>query len=414
MPCEYADPIDLLTFCDQLRTNGLMATRTKQRHAAAPKEDLTARKGRRWYFVVDMPGPDGKRRQVKRRGFETKGDAQAALDKLRVNAREGKHVDRTDITVGEYLTEWIARLADAELSDKTKSGYASDLRLHVIPRIGAVRLQSLTFEQVNELYADLLKPGANLRGKRDEHGNMANPKPLGSRSRKGVHIALNKALKDAERRRLIPSNPVALATAPRHEPTLSPDKVWSKSELKTFLEHVKGDELAPLWNLYAATGMRRGEALGLQFDDFTPDADRVKIQRAQVVNNYEVSTSKTKTRNSTRTIPLAARYAEIMKAHLDGRTGSEWVFTDAVGRPWHPERIAELFDQAVAASGVKRITLHALRHSYATHALEAGVPLTLVSRILGHSSVAVTGDMYSHVLDDTAMDAAELIAALLD
>ena len=391
-----------------------MATTTTRRKPAAPKEDPKARKGARWYFVVDLPGADGQRRQVKRRGFATAKDAQAALDKLRVNAREGTHVDRSDITVGEYLTEWIARLTDAELSDKTKDGYASDLRLHVIPRIGDVRLQTLTFEQVNTLYADLLKPGANLRGKRDENGAMVSPKPLGSRSRKGVHIALNKALKDAERRRLIPSNPVALATAPRHRPTLSPDKVWSADQLKAFLEHVKGDDLAPLWNLYAGTGMRRGEALGLQFDDFTTDAGKVKIQRARIVNNYSVTTGATKTRNSTRTVPLAARYAEVMRTHLDGRTGSGWVFTDAADQPWHPERIAELFDRAVASSGLPRITLHALRHTYATHALEAGVPLTLVSRILGHSSVAVTGDMYSHVLDTTALNAAEMIAALLD
>jgi integrase len=206
-------------------------------------------------------------------------------------------------------------------------------------------------------------------------------------------------------------------------------KTWSAKELHAFLEKTKNDRLHPLWHTLAATGMRRGEALGLRWTDVDMEGTNdtgpsLMVRQALVAAGYEVRLSEPKTKRGRRTIPLdgetAATLARWREAQCreKGEWGELWtdtglVFTREDGTAWHPDRISKLFEDAVRASGLPRIRLHDLRHTHATIALAASIHPKVVSDRLGHSTVAFTLDVYSHCVPALAQDAAEKIAALV-
>ena len=172
------------------------------------------------------------------------------------------------------------------------------------------------------------------------------------------------------------------------------------------------------------TGMRRGEALGLGWEDLDMEAGSVTIRRAWIPVNGVAQFSEPKSRRSRRTIALHAVTLEALKAHAarqadeQGEWEEAWietgfVFTREDGRPLHPWKVSKAFRCQAKAAMLPHIPLHGLRHTYATLALAAGVNPRIVSGRLGHSTVALTLDVYSHVLPQQDQDAADRIAELL-
>ncbi len=210
-------------------------------------------------------------------------------------------------------------------------------------------------------------------------------------------------------------------------------KCWTAAEVKAFLAATRESREYPLWRLLACAGLRRGEAVGLRWDDvqFIPPADddegaelgRLSIRHTLVSVGYQVQESEPKTARGRRTVPLdattvaalreqAARQADDAAEWGETWTDTGYVFTRESGQPMHPDRVTKLFDAAVEAAKVPRIRLHDLRHTVATRMLEAGVPVKVVSEILGHSSVAFTMDRYSHVIPSMQESAVTMLADL--
>ena len=180
--------------------------------------------------------------------------------------------------------------------------------------------------------------------------------------------------------------------------------------------------LYPMWRFFAMSGCRRGEVLGLRWEDVDMEHGRVTIRRALVPVNGEVHISEPKTKRGRRLIALdtvtmallkeqAARQLREQNDWGEGWCDSGYIFTAEDGAALHPERISALFQRLVRAAALKRIPLHGLRHTYATLALSKGVNPAIVSRRLGHSTVAFTLDVHSHVLPQVDAEAAELIAS---
>ncbi len=206
-------------------------------------------------------------------------------------------------------------------------------------------------------------------------------------------------------------------------------KTWSAKELKTFLDKTKDERLGVLWHVLAATGMRRGEALGLHWADADLDGTNgtgpvLRVRQALVSAGYKVSLSGPKTQRGRRTIALDAGTVTVLKKWRDRQKAEaeEWgdlwtntglVFTRENGTAWHPDRVSKLFEQVVSASGLPRVRLHDLRHTHASLALGASISPRVISDRLGHSTTAFTMDVYSHYLPALAQDAAEKIAALV-
>jgi integrase len=237
-----------------------------------------------------------------------------------------------------------------------------------------------------------------------------------------VHTTLHRALRDAVRWGYVQLNVVDAADPPRASAQHRELAVWSEQQLHAFLDSVRDQRLYPLWRFLAMTGCRRGEALRLTWRDLDVENSRVAIRRALVPVNGHLIETELKTKRGRRLIALDAETVALLlhwaSLHLaeqqvlgDGWIDSGRVFTQPDGEQLHPERISALFVRLVAAAALPPIPLHGLRHTYASVALAKGVNPAIVSRRLGHATVAFTLDIYSHVLPQVDADAAELIAA---
>jgi integrase len=355
------------------------------------------------------------RRQQQLDGFATRGEAVKARTNALHDLGQGTHVVRDTITLAEYLQEeWLPGLAIGPLRPTTLASYRSHVRNHLAPtKLGGTRLQQLRREQIAKHYAWLL-----VDGRCD-----GETKPMSASTLRRIHATLHRALRDAVRSRWISVNPasgVELPSAHGKERT-----AWDSAQVRHFLESVRRDRLAPLWLLYATTGARRGELLALRWDDVDLEAQTVSIHRSLTEAGGALIEGEPKTRSGKRTIAIDPASAGILKRHRKAQTaerlaaGPKWhdmglVFANAEGDWLLPNRISSAFIAAVTRSGLPSLSLHGLRHSFATIALvERRQPVTVVSGRLGHANVSITLDIYSHAMsrqdEEAALDVASVV-----
>ncbi len=191
---------------------------------------------------------------------------------------------------------------------------------------------------------------------------------------------------------------------------------WSGTELKRFLARVTDHPLYPLWHLLAMTGLRRGEALGLRWSDVDLIRKTLVVRRTVVSIGYEVATSRPKSARGQRVVALDDETVRVLGQHRarTGGSAEDLVFHQVNGEPLHPVTVSKTFARMVRESGLTPIRLHDLRHTHATLALEAGIHPKIVSERLGHSTVAMTLDLYSHCLQHMQHDAAARIARVVE
>lgn len=341
------------------------------------------------------------RRQQEKGGFRTRKEAEAALAARVSEINRGSLVLPGRMTVGEYLETWLQAIR-ADVKPTTFLSYQGHVRKHIIPALGHVLLSALRPEQIKTFYAGLqseLSPTTIVR----------------------IRSTLRRALNDAVRWERITRNPAFDARPPR--PRKPEIRAWTAEELKRFLEHEKRSWLYPLWLFLAVTGARRGEALALRWEDLDLENAQATIRRSRVVVGKDVEVSSTKAGRG-RTVVLdqetVAVLAAYRKAQLEMKLAlgsayadTGYVFVRPDGAPYHPHSITVAFERAVARTEVPRIRLHDLRHTSATLALQSGVHPKVVQERLGHSSINLTLDIYSHVIPALQAEAAEKIASLI-
>ena len=300
-------------------------------------------------------------------------------------------------TTGEYLERWLH--GRRSLRPATVQAYANHIRRHLIPHLGSIPLALLDLAALDAMYDVLVS---------DESG-------LSIASVHRVHAALNSALNHAVRVGLIEANPARLVDLPRIE--ASRPTAWSASELMEFLFLIEEDPLMPLFALMAMRGLRRGEALGLRWQNVDLDNCQIHIreQLAVGVDGYAVGPPKSQA--GIRTVTVDASLAETLALHSvwqrEAGLESEFVFCDAHGDPLNPTWVTRYFDRLVRLNEMRRVRLHALRHTSASIGLASGESLLEVSRRLGHSSVSITADIYTEVPPETARASADRLAAYL-
>ncbi|MBW3575107.1 MAG: site-specific integrase, partial [Actinobacteria bacterium] len=200
-------------------------------------------------------------------------------------------------------------------------------------------------------------------------------------------------------------------------------QVWSADEMGRFLDHAEGDRLYGLFRLVLATGLRRSEAAGLRWEDVDLEAGRLSVRRGRVSVGYAVEEGTPKA-NRARTIGLGPETVSALRAHrrrqLEERLawGEAWIdsgllFTREDGNPLHPQTLRWHLRRLAKEAGVPVIRFHDLRHASATHALANGVPVKVVSEMLGHASTGITEDVYAHVLPHMQASAAVVMDAVL-
>lgn len=363
------------------------------------------------YRIVIEVGRDpvtGKRKR-QQHTYRTKGEAKRALTEKLHRLNAGEYVEPSRVTLGEQLDLWLAN-TKATVRPSTYKSYANLVEHQLKPRLGETLLQQLATAQLNTTYAAMLS-----NGRRSKKAG-----PLSPRTVRFAHTVLRMALQDAVRSNLVHRNVADAARPPRKAtPTM---QVWSVEQLRTFLGKVEGDRLYAGYLLLAMTGMRRGEALGLRWQDVDVANGRVSIVQTLVATDYETRFSTPKTDRGRRTVALDRATLATLVEHRERQQVERAMWGDAYtdhglvlakenGEPLHPHGFSQSFRRHVKLAGLTAIRLHDLRHTYATLALQAGVHPKVVQERLGHSSIAITMDTYSHAIPALQESAAELIAA---
>jgi len=299
------------------------------------------------------------------------------------------------ITLRSYLADWLAHMA-GRVRPKTLEGYETLIRRHAEPRMGSVPLESVTPLDLQGLYSQLL-------------GERA----LASGTVLNLHLVLTQALGQAHRWGLIGANPASAAQPPR--PRRREAVVMDQALVSRLLQEVQGTWLALPVVLAIATGMRRGEVLGLRWADLDRQLTVAHVRRSLQVVRGELLFCEPKTPRSRRAVPLPA----MVRPHLEGQRRSQaerrrrdhsWNDVDLVidrgdGEPVNPGTLSSGWHRFLKLRGLPSVRFHDLRHGHATLMLLQGVHPKVVSERLGHASVGITLDTYSHVLPSMQAEA---------
>ncbi|AXG79372.1 site-specific integrase [Streptomyces paludis] len=452
--------------------------------------------------------PDGTRREFRRSGFESSAEASKELNKVRAllaipeeddpaghlaisdmletctkNKEPLPDYDETrrrlaagqalnpKMTLAEWLDLWLSGKKRLRVSDYRR--YECDIRVHLKPHLGEIRLDKLNvphlnrmFDAINEANIEIQEQNTQRRSAIEEL-NTIPWKGLENRARRKwlkaaiaempafrrttsvntqhhIRATLRAALNVAIAQRIIPNYNAAehVELLPGTKPKAcvwtdervarwratgekpSPVMVWTPEQTGTFLDHIVGHRLEVMWRLIAFRGLRRGEGCGPRWTDYSKKTRSLEIATQLVQDGWEILEGLPKTSSGIRTIALDAETIELTEAHrlVQQREKLKWgaawkntgrIFTEEDGSLLHPGKISDLFQRLVTEAGLPPIRLHDLRHGAATLMLAADIDIKVVSETLGHSDTRITRDIYQSVLDDLARAAAEAVVKLV-
>ena len=237
------------------------------------------------------------------------------------------------------------------------------------------------------------------------------PKGIAPKTVRNIHQMIGSAYNLAMEQKLVSKNPTQGCALPKVEHKEM--KTLTADQLSAFFQEARDSGVYELYYLDLATGLRRGELLGLKWTDVDFDRGVLKIQRAISRQNGRVEEAPLKTKNAYRTLPLSADAIDVLKAQKCKVGGSEWVFPSPTGGPMSPDSVLHMLQRVLKRAGLPRIRFHDLRHTFATMALQNGVDVKTVSSMLGHYSAGFTLDTYAHVTTDAQLKAAQTMGSIL-
>jgi integrase len=346
-----------------------------------------------------------------------------------------------------YLPDWLA--GRKKLKKGTHRSYEGHIRLHLVAAFGDVRIDRLRSGHVEAMFGGIEERNAaivKLRASRDpqQRVKVKGLRVVGVTTLHRILATLRKALNDGIRRyKYIDTNVATMielppAKAPKamlwtadrvatwtdtgKKP--SPVMVWTPLQIGQFLDHTQDadDRLYALYHLVAFTGLRRGEACGLHWDDIDFDNAALTVRWQIVQHGWATAMDTPKTDDSEATIAIDAASLDVLRAHRSRQrrdrlaAGPQWThtglaFTTVVGTALHPADVTDHFHHLAQQAGLPPVRLHDLRHGHATMALAAGVQMKVISGQLRHASTTTTDKFYAHILPDLARAAVEATAA---
>ena len=349
---------------------------------------------------------NGKRKYFNKTIHGTKKDAQKYLTAKLREKDLGAFVEPASMALNEFLDKWLDEIAVLKLREQTLIGYKWLLKQYIRPKLGAKRLSDVQAYEIQKLYNDMKK--ANYSPKTIRH----------------AHNVLSSAMKQAVKWKMLMQNPCELCELPRQVKTEM--KYFSPIEAKCFLETAQENKHFALFQLALQTGARPGEYLGLQWKDIDFEQKVLSIKRTVIeVKGGGFRFDEPKTAGSRRSIPISQGLVDSIKRHrrkqLEAKMklGSEYqnndlVFASEIGTPLQKKNIRDRhFKPLLKKANLPDIRLYDLRHTMATLLLCEGVNPKIVSERLGHASIVLTLDTYSHVLPTMQEDATDKLEMLL-
>ena len=364
------------------------------------------RRDGQWVGSADL-GLEGGRRRRKAVYGKTQKEVRDKLRALQRTVEAGSLPAPANLTVGRYLEDWLARFLPGTVSPRTEVIYRNAVDRYLAPTVGSVKLHQLSPAHVSEMLTTLEEQG------------------YAPETRRIARAVLRRALRRAEQEGILSRNVAAIADGvkiPRREGrTLMPEQA------QAFLREVKGDRLEAAYVVALALGLRRGELLGISWEDLMLDGPMplVRIRRQLLRHSGQgVLLADLKTAGSRRTLHLSEPLVDLLRVHRTRQNAEEraariWrnpanlVFTSTIGTPLDPEAFGRTVPRICKRAGLGHWSIHELRHSCASLLLAMGVPLEVVSDTLGHASIRVTMDVYGHLLAPSRMHAAEAMRRAL-
>lgn len=367
----------------------------------------------RWEAVLVLGvRADGK---LRRKSFYGKSyeSARKKLDEARRALQEGLPVVVERQTLRQFLERWLRDVVQVKVAPATHQTYESLVRIHIVPLLGRLPLEKLTAQHVQQLLLEKQTSECGISPKTVKH----------------IRDVLRNALEVALRWGLVARNVAALAETPRQRrPAVT---VYTASQARTFLAAIEGHRFHSLVLLTLVLALRKGEVLGLRWQDVDFEGGTLRVQRS--VHRVAIFDSdgkrptegrrtvlqiaETKTEGSNRPIRLPAVVLAALARHRErqqserAEAGDSWietglVFTSRKGTPMEPRNLTRDFEHFSALAELPRIRFHDLRHSAVVILRQAGVPMKVIQKLLGHSSIRTTQEFYDHLLADDETRAA--------
>ncbi|BDG61537.1 tyrosine-type recombinase/integrase [Caldinitratiruptor microaerophilus] len=335
----------------------------------------------------------------------TREDAEKFLRAKLHEIDKGSYTPPARQTFQQHAETWLETYARTNLRPTTAESYEVLLRKHAFPAIGSIQLEKLTPQHLQRLYADKLAEG------------------LSPRRVQYLHLVIHGCLKAAVKWGLVGRNVADAVDAPRPERREVP--ILTSEDLDKLIRAAEGTDLEPVVLLAVGAGLRRGEALGLKWEDVDLDAGVVRVRRSLVPTKEGVRFQEPKTARGRRTVALPPfvvdglkrwrkRQAEVRLQHGEKYRDQGLVCAREDGSPMPPASVTHRFERLAAKAGFEGLRLHDARHGHATVLLAQGVHPKVVQERLGHSTISVTMDIYSHVMPGLQEEAARKLDEALN
>lgn len=360
------------------------------------------RRGKSWSQVIDVPSVAGKRKQRWISG-KTKTELKAKVNSIIAQVETGTYAHRSNLTVSDVLDRWLGEIA-TQVRPVTLRGYRSNAN-KLKERFGALQVSELRPEHLSTLYSETLKNGVSAYVTIN------------------MHRVISEALTFAVRHNLVIRNVAQSVKPPR--PRKNEVRILSRQDAERLLEVAKASDIGELVSLTLATGLRRSEVVALQQRDVDLEASELKVERSlHVLKGGAVVYEAPKSSASRRVVALPPSASIALRRHKERteamaeRLGTRLlpespIFVRADFTPVRPDHVSHKFVKLARRAGLSGVTFHDLRHTHATWLLAEGIHPLVVSRRLGHSSIQITLDLYSHPGMDLQVQAANAFDAAM-
>ncbi len=354
---------------------------------------------------VALLGYDSRGRMIRKMvTAKSRAEVTRKLAKLRREIDAGQVTTSKTLTLVELMTRWFEDVLSREVARSTFDNYYTIVKYHVLPTLGRRKVTDIKVADVDRLLAAKLTDG------------------LSPSTVHRIRALISQCLDQGVRWSEVPTNVARLSRPPK---MVRPEgRTLTQEQAQSLLAGLRGHRHESLYLVMLSTGMRRGEALGLKWDDVNLDAGVARIKRNLKREGGRLVTADTKTLKSRRAINLPS---PVIEALLENRElqekeraalGAAWiatdfVFTTSIGTPIDPRNLYREFSQICERAGLGHWHPHELRHSAASLMLASGVKLQVVSEVLGHSSIRMTADVYGHILDPDREQAAAAMTNVL-
>lgn len=337
------------------------------------------------------------------------GKTQAEVkEKLKKALEEAKKVDFTQTgkyTVEQWMDEWFENVCKIKVRPSSHQTYRGYIDHHVAPNIGNIPLEKLSTMDLQKLYRKLMNKG---RVERIEAEHQ--PKGLSAKTVRNINQVISSAMDLAVAQKIIMTNPTNACELPKVEHKEM--QTVPAEQLGAFLEEAKRSGVYEMYYIELATGLRRGELLGLKWTDIDWKNGIIKVRRQVARVDGQIVEAPLKTKNSYRAVSISPQAVEVLQEQKR-KTNDTYVFPSPNGGPISPDSVNNMLKRVLERAGIPKVRFHDLRHTFATIALQNGVDIKTVSGMLGHFSAGFTLDTYAHVTTSAQKEAAQTMGNVL-